>query len=79
MKELESAMLDRAVVDKSVLLNEVLYFVASVPDNEMTHRMREAYISEAARKQGISSSIAVSLSDGISPEEKARLLKALNA
>jgi hypothetical protein len=79
MIELESAMTDRSIVDKSVLLNEVLYFVASMPDSEMTHSVREAYITEAARKQAISAGIAVSLSDAISKAEKTKLLNALNS
>ena len=67
------------MVDKSVLLNEVLYFVASVPDSGMTSKVRDAYISEAAREPVLSSTIPVSLMDSITTEQKTDILNTLNA
>lgn len=79
MRELEIAMSDRSVIDKSVLLNEVLYFVAFAPENQTTGRVREAYIAEAARKLAISSEIPVMLSDAVTSEQKVQLVNALDS
>jgi hypothetical protein len=75
--DLETAMLDRGLIEKSVLLNEVLYFVSSVPDTEMTARVREAYISDAARKQAIAAGIPVMLSEAVTTQQKIDLANSL--
>ncbi len=64
--ELESAMLSQAVVDKSVQLNEILYFViGQESDLDAAHKasLREGKIREAARKLFVSTTIPIAVSD----------------
>jgi tRNA U38,U39,U40 pseudouridine synthase TruA len=64
--ELEAAMLEQAVVGKSVQLNELLYFSALADQNEPQDfrlALSKVKIGEAAAKLFMSQSIPISVSD----------------
>lgn len=80
---LHEAILELPVVDKSVLLNEVLYFVVGVRPGTMglwdTSAVPAASIREAARKAAMSESMPVLYSDSLDTAKKSDLVKSLYA
>ena len=78
--ELHSAIVDQAIIDKSVLLNEALYFLTQLGDSLLTPNdladVRLQKIHEAARKVAFSQSIPVLLGNS-SRIEKAQLVDQL--
>jgi hypothetical protein len=81
---LAQGMMDRAIVDKSVLLNEILYFTArSGPSDPDIDSLRETYIREAARKLAISVNIPIESNESLQTHEKVafanRLLSQANS
>lgn len=66
-QNLHSATVEQAIIDKGILLNEVLYYTAgldksALPDNEVKN-VKEQYAKQAAVKQVISHSMAVMSTD----------------
>jgi hypothetical protein len=77
---LAEGMMDGAIIDKSVLLNEILYFTArSAPSDPDIASLREAYIREAARKLAISVNIPVISNETLQTREKVDLANRLMA
>ena len=74
---LEQGAVDRALIDKSVLLNEVLYFTAQPTSETTANDLKEAYIREAARKLAISSIIPITSSQAFQTQQKVNLSNAL--
>jgi hypothetical protein len=74
---LEKAGEDRSLIDKSVLLNEVLYFTASASAGHPTDDLKSAYIREAARKLALSSIIPVETAKDLTLQEKLDLSNGL--
>jgi hypothetical protein len=64
---MDTAFLNQAVIDKSILLNENLYFTANLGgeglDSQTLKDMKQSYIREAARKTALSHSIRLGASD----------------
>src|SRR6267154_1048542 len=71
--DLRTAIDERALVDKSVLLNEILYFTAQ------TDQVRRFKINEAARKMAMSATMPVVYSDSLTTPEKTTLSNRLFA
>ena len=79
---LRLAISERAIVDKSVLLNEILYFVAELPNEYLsvqTSDVRRAKIREAARKVAISEMMPVAYSATLKTDQKTKLINELFA
>jgi hypothetical protein len=74
---LEQGGFDRSLIDKSVLLNEVLYFTAQSVPGANVQDLKEFYIHEAARKLAISSTMPVVSNEFLKTQEKVDLLNSL--
>jgi len=78
--ELRKGVLEQAVIDKSVLLNELLFFVAELPaDASKTEAVRRYKIREAARKVASSQSMPVSSISALTTGEKTDAINKLRA
>src|SRR6185295_14847237 len=64
---LHAATVEQAIIDKGVLLNEVLYFTSSLDKQALTEEevksLKEQYIQQAAVKAALSHSMAVMSTD----------------
>lgn len=68
--QLEKGMVERAILDKSVLLNEILYFTAQSSSGTSTDDLKKFYIHEAARKLAYSSVFPVASDENLTTHEK---------
>jgi len=78
---LRTAIDERAIIDKGALLNEILYFTASLPQgtSDQTGEVRRSKINEAATKIAMSSMMPVVYSDSLTAEQKTTLANHLFA
>jgi hypothetical protein len=74
---LEKGMVERGLIDKSVLLNEVLYFTAQPSSGTSVDDLKRFYIHEAARKLAYSSNFPVASDELLTTREKVDLSNAL--
>jgi hypothetical protein len=60
---LDSSAVDQAIIDKSILLNEALFFTASPGEGSFDAKelknVKEQYIREAARKTALSHTVRI--------------------
>jgi hypothetical protein len=78
---LRAAIDERAIIDKSVLLDEILYFTVSLPQgtSDRTNEVKRFKINEAARKMATSSMMPVVYSDSLTIQQKTTLANQLFA
>jgi len=79
--DLRTAIDERAIIDKSVLLNEILYFTVSLPPGTsvQTGEVKHFKIHEAARKMAMSAVMPVAYSDSLTTHQKTTLTNKLFA
>jgi hypothetical protein len=75
--QLEKGMVERAIIDKSVLLNEILYFTAQSSPGTSTDDLKSSYIHEAARKVAYSSKLPIDSDENLTTREKRNLSNSL--